>query len=121
MPGFRSTPGDVPSHSMEANAEVVAALVEHYGIRQYHVIGQGYGGVAAMELASAHPGRVRSLTLLSSPGAQEFELLGNPLVNKSTASKARASGSSRASRRASAPSTCCPSTGTTPRPSSTPT
>ena len=82
MPGFRSTPGEVPSHSMEANAEVVAALLEHYGIRQYHVIGQGYGGVAAMELASAHPGRVRSLTLLSSPGAQEFELLGNPLVNK---------------------------------------
>ncbi len=82
MPGFRSSPGEVPSHSMEANAEVVAALVEHYGIRQYHVIGQGYGGVAALELASAHPNRVRSMTLISSPGAQEFELLGNPLVNK---------------------------------------
>ena len=37
---------------------------------------------AALELASAHPARVRSLTLISSPGAQEFELLGNPLVNK---------------------------------------
>ena len=82
MPGFRSTPGNVPSHSMEANAEVVAALVEHYGIKQYHVIGQGYGGVAALELAAAHPNRIRSLTLISSPGAQEFELLGNPLVNK---------------------------------------
>ena len=82
MPGFRSSPGDVPSHSMEANASVVAALVEHYGIQQYHVIGQGYGGVAALELAAAHPDRVRSMTLVSSPGAQEFELLGNPLVNK---------------------------------------
>ena len=82
MPGFRSTPGEVPNHSMEANAEVVAALVERYGIRKYHVIGQGYGGVAALELASAHPNRVRSMTLISSPGAQEFELLGNPLVNK---------------------------------------
>ena len=29
MPGFRSTPGDVPSHSMEANAEVGAAPREH--------------------------------------------------------------------------------------------
>ena len=82
MPGFRSSPGEVPSHSMEANAEVVAALVEHYGIKQYHVIGQGYGGVAALELASAHPVRIRSMTLISSPGAQEFELLGNSLVNK---------------------------------------
>ncbi|NBV53461.1 MAG: hypothetical protein EBR83_08100, partial [Verrucomicrobia bacterium] len=72
---------------------VVAALVEHYGIKQYHVIGQGYGGVAALELANleyeAAKKRhvrprpiIRSMTLISSPGAQEFELLGNPLVNK---------------------------------------
>lgn len=38
--------------------------------------------MAALEIASAHPDRVRSLTMLSAPGAQEFELLGNPLVNK---------------------------------------
>lgn len=82
LPGFATTPGNVPSHSMEANAEVVAALMERYGVKDYHVVGQGLGGVAALELASAHPGRVQSLTLLSAPGAQEFELLGNPLVNK---------------------------------------
>lgn len=82
LPGFSTSPGNVPSHSMEANAEVVAALVEHYGVKEYHVIGQGLGGVAALELASAHPDRVLSLTMLSAPGAQEFELLGNPLVNK---------------------------------------
>ncbi|MEY4033794.1 MAG: hypothetical protein RL492_988, partial [Verrucomicrobiota bacterium] len=82
LPGFATSPGDVPSHSMEANAEVVASLVEHYGVKEYHVLGQGLGGVAALELAAAHPDRVRSLTMLSAPGAQEFELLGNPLVNK---------------------------------------
>jgi len=82
LPGFATSPGNVPSHSMEANAEVVAALVKQYGVKQYHVLGQGLGGVAALELAAAHPGRVRSLTMLSAPGAQEFELLGNPLVNK---------------------------------------
>lgn len=82
LPGFATSPGNVPSHSMEANAEVVAALVERYGIKEYHVVGQGLGGVAALELASAHPDRVQSLTMLSAPGAQEFELLGNPLVNK---------------------------------------
>lgn len=83
MPGFKTTPGSrIPSHSMEANAEVIAGLMEHYGITNYHVVGQGYGGIAALELASAHPLRVRSLTLISAPGAQEFELMGNPLVNK---------------------------------------
>ena len=82
LPGFHTSPGDVPSHAMETNAHVVAELMEYYGVKEYHVIGQGLGGVAALELASAYPGRVRSLTLLSSPGAQEFELLGNPLVNK---------------------------------------
>jgi membrane protein DedA with SNARE-associated domain len=67
---------------METNAAVVAALVEHYGIKEYHVVGQGLGGVAALEMARAHPERVRSLSLVSAPGAQEFEMMGNPLVNK---------------------------------------
>ena len=82
LPGFHTSSGDVPSHSMETNAAVVAALVEHYGIKEYHVIGQGLGGVAALELTRAYPGRVRSLSLVSAPGAQEFEMMGNPLVNK---------------------------------------
>jgi len=82
LPGFHTSSGDVPSHSMETNAAVVAALVEHYGIKEYHVVGQGLGGVAALELTRAYPGRVRSLSLVSAPGAQEFEMMGNPLVNK---------------------------------------
>ena len=82
LPGFHTSPGQVPSHSMEANAEVVASLMQHYGLKEYHVIGQGYGGVAALELSYAHPDRVQSLVLISAPGVQEFEFLGNPLVNK---------------------------------------
>lgn len=82
LPGFNTSPGEVPSHAMEANAEVVASLMEYYGIKRYHVVGQGLGGVAALELAAAHPSRVQTMTLISSPGVQEFEMLGNPLVNK---------------------------------------
>jgi len=82
LPGFHTSKGDVPSHSMEANAEVVAALLKKVGVTQYHVIGQGYGGAAALNLAAEHHDRVLSVTLLSSPGVQPFELLGNPLVNK---------------------------------------
>ncbi|NBY42385.1 MAG: hypothetical protein EBQ49_03630 [Verrucomicrobia bacterium] len=82
LPGFASSYGNVPSHSMEANAEVVAALLEKKGIKKYHILGQGLGGVAALELTNAHRDRVESVTLLSAPGVQAFELLGNPLVNK---------------------------------------
>ncbi|NBP90421.1 MAG: alpha/beta hydrolase, partial [Opitutae bacterium] len=82
LPGFASSYGNVPSHSMEANAEVVAALLEQRGIKKYHILGQGLGGVAALELTNAHRDRVESVTLLSAPGVQAFELLGNPLVNK---------------------------------------
>ncbi|NBX01403.1 hypothetical protein EBR11_02590, partial [bacterium] len=82
MPGFATSPGDVPSHSMEANAHVVAALLEQYGIHQYHVIAHGLSSVAALELVSAYDTRIQSVTFLSAPGVQEFELLGNPLVNK---------------------------------------
>ena len=82
LPGFHTSKGDVPSHSMEANAEVVAALLRKLGINEYHVIGQGYGGAAALNLAADHHDSVQSISLLSSPGVQPFELLGNPLVNK---------------------------------------
>ena len=82
LPGFASSYGNVPSHSMEANAEVVAALLEQTGIKKYHLLGHGLGGVAALELTNAHRDRVESVTLLSAPGVQDFELLGNPLVNK---------------------------------------
>lgn len=82
MPGFRGSSDAVPTQAQAVNSELIAALMEQYGVADYHVIGQGYGGVAALELASNHPARVRSLTLLSSAGSQEFELMGNALVNK---------------------------------------
>ncbi len=82
LPGFNTSKGDVPSHSMEANAEVVAAMLKKLGIQQYHVIGHGYGGAAALNLAADHHDRVQTVILLSSPGVQPYELLGNPLVNK---------------------------------------
>lgn len=47
-----------------------------------HLVGQGMGGVVALELASAHPERVASLALVSAPGAQEYTLLGNAVANK---------------------------------------
>lgn len=82
LPGFRSSSDDVPSHAMEAHAEVIADLLQRLGVKRYHLIGQGYGGAAALSWAANHQDRVQSVTLLSSPGVQPFELLGNSLVNK---------------------------------------
>lgn len=47
-----------------------------------HLVGQGMGGVVALELAASYPERVASLSLISSPSAQEYTLLGNAVANK---------------------------------------
>jgi pimeloyl-ACP methyl ester carboxylesterase len=45
-------------------------------------VGEGLGGVVALEIAKKQPQRVASLTLVSAPGAQEYTLLGNAVANK---------------------------------------
>lgn len=63
-------------------ADIIAALESQLGAGRFHLVGEGMGGMVALELASRHPGRVASLTLISAPGAQEYTLLGNAVANK---------------------------------------
>ena len=63
-------------------ADILAALESQLGAGRFHLVGEGMGGMVALELASRHPGRVASLTLISAPGAQEYTLLGNAVANK---------------------------------------
>jgi membrane protein DedA with SNARE-associated domain len=72
----------VADYSPEASARAVLAALDALGVERAHVLGAGHGGAVAIEMTRAAPGRVRSLALVSSVGAQEFELLGNHLVNK---------------------------------------
>ncbi|ACZ30784.1 alpha/beta hydrolase fold protein [Xylanimonas cellulosilytica DSM 15894] len=58
--------GDTPLPPEEyADADDVAALLDHLGIQDAAVVGASYGGRVALELTARHPARVRQLVLLN--------------------------------------------------------
>lgn len=61
-----SADGDVPA-SIAQWARVACELLDALGIARADVVGHHTGGVIAVELAAAFPGRVRSLVLSSTP------------------------------------------------------
>jgi pimeloyl-ACP methyl ester carboxylesterase/membrane protein DedA with SNARE-associated domain len=81
LPGFGFSTQSVPDYSIAAHANYMAGLLDRLAIREVHVLGFSMGGGVALELAARHPERVRSVTLLSSIGVQEMELLGDHLLN----------------------------------------
>ncbi|GAB2469936.1 alpha/beta hydrolase [Xylanimonas ulmi] len=65
--------GDTPLPPQEyADADDVAALLDHLGIAEAAVVGSSFGGRVALELAARHPARVRQLVLLN-PGLRGVE------------------------------------------------
>jgi pimeloyl-ACP methyl ester carboxylesterase len=64
-PGARPA-GRRPYRLAETVADVVA-LLDAAGIERAHVVGHDWGGGVAWTLAAGHPGRVRTLTALSTP------------------------------------------------------
>lgn len=59
----RSVPAGTPL-SVEQMADDARAVMDAAGWASAHVVGHSLGGPAAVQLALAHPGRVRSLSLL---------------------------------------------------------
>jgi 3-oxoadipate enol-lactonase len=49
--------------TMATFVEDTVALLDHLGVERAHVYGQSFGGMVAIELALAHPERVRTLVL----------------------------------------------------------
>ena len=81
LPGFGWSGRDIPDQSLVAEAAYVRALLDSLHLASAHVLGFSLGGGVAEELAARAPERVRSLTLLSAIGVQEFELLGDYHLN----------------------------------------
>jgi len=57
----------------------LAALLEHLGVAQAHLVGQSMGGWTVIGFALAHPARVLSLTLSATTGPIDVEGGGNDL------------------------------------------
>jgi pimeloyl-ACP methyl ester carboxylesterase len=57
-------------YTTEQLARDALAVLDAAGIERAHLVGLSLGGAAAQELALSHPGRVRSLALLSTFAAQ---------------------------------------------------
>lgn len=81
LPGFGRSERRVPDYSIRAHAAYAIALLDRLGAGSVHVVGFSMGGGVALELTARNPGRVRSLTLLSSIGVVELELLGRHRLN----------------------------------------
>ena len=81
LPGFGFSERDIPDYSFRAHARYVLELMDALSIDDAHVVGFSMGGGVALSMADIAPRRVRSITMLSSIGVQEMELLGDYRLN----------------------------------------
>lgn len=81
LPGFGHSTADVSDYSIRAHADYALQLMDALGVERAHLVGFSMGGGVALNLIDRAPDRALSLTLLSSIGVQEMELLGNYHLN----------------------------------------
>jgi pimeloyl-ACP methyl ester carboxylesterase/membrane protein DedA with SNARE-associated domain len=81
LPGFGRSTRALSDYSIRAQACYVLQLLDALGLERVHVLGFSWGGGVALELTALAPGRVASLSLVSSLGVQELELLGDHGLN----------------------------------------
>jgi membrane protein DedA with SNARE-associated domain/pimeloyl-ACP methyl ester carboxylesterase len=81
LPGFGGSTWDVPDYSNRAHARYLLQLLDSLHLTSVHLVGFSMGGGVVLQLADLAPERVRSITMLSAIGAQEYELLGDYHLN----------------------------------------
>jgi pimeloyl-ACP methyl ester carboxylesterase/membrane protein DedA with SNARE-associated domain len=82
LPGFGRSTRRIPDYSIRAHAGYLLQLLDRIGVKRCHVVGYSQGGGAALHLWSERPAAVASVTLLSSIGVQELEMLGDYSLNQ---------------------------------------
>ena len=60
----RTAESPMPAYSIREMAEDTVGLMDALGLDSAHVVGDSMGGMIAQELAIAHPGRLRTLSLV---------------------------------------------------------
>lgn len=68
LPGHGGSGKTVADGSLEALSSTIAGFMDALDLEAAHVVGHSLGGAIAAYLAAKRPGRVRSLTLISSAG-----------------------------------------------------
>lgn len=81
LPGFGHSTRRLPDYSIRSHAEYVLQMLDTLGIARVHVVAYSMGGGVALHLSGRAPARVQSLTMVSSIGVQELELLGDYHLN----------------------------------------
>lgn len=81
LPGYSKTGEQLPDYSFESLADYAQQLSDALALREAHVIGYGLGGASAIHWAHEDTARIRSVSLVSSIGVQELELLGGYTLN----------------------------------------
>ena len=81
LPGFGFSTHEIPDYGIKAHADYIATWLEQLPYPKVHLIAYSQGGGPAIHLASQKADKIASLTLLSSIGVQELELLGDYFLN----------------------------------------
>lgn len=69
-PGAR--PGAVSDYAVAALTQDALNIADHFGAKQFHLVGHDWGGQLAWLIAAQHPERIRSLCVLSRPHPAAF-------------------------------------------------
>ena len=81
LPGFGFSTQQIADYGIHAHADYLRQFIDRLGIEQVHLVAYSMGGGVALHLADTVPEQIVSLTLLSSIGVQELELLGDYHLN----------------------------------------
>jgi pimeloyl-ACP methyl ester carboxylesterase len=81
LPGFGDSELDIPDYSILSHSQYLLEIMNALQIEKAHFVGFSLGGGVILHLADQSPERVKSVSMISSIGVQEYELFGNYYSN----------------------------------------